>query len=90
MTGRRGKRRHTKRTIIARVFTRWTSPIELHAADAADVVFGHVPAPGGDGVPGVDCYFDFGVWEGERANKGEIGGELWGEGGFGYLLVWTL
>lgn len=48
---------HTQRTVITGVFTRGTCAVELDATDAADVVFGHVPAPGGDCVPFVYCDF---------------------------------
>ena len=42
---------HTQRAIITREFAGWTGPVELNATDPTDVVVGHVPAPGCDGVP---------------------------------------
>lgn len=44
----------TQSAIVAREFAGWTGTIELDAADTADFIFRHVPAPGGDGVPGLD------------------------------------
>ena len=43
--------RRTQRAIITREFAGWTGPVELNATDPTDVVVGHVPAPGCDGVP---------------------------------------
>lgn len=54
---------HTQRTVIAGVFAGWTGSIKLHATDAADVVFRHVPAPRGYGVPFFDCDFHTGLCE---------------------------
>lgn len=51
------KAKHTQSTIIPRILACRTSSVKLDATDAADVVFGHVPAPGGDGVPFFDCDF---------------------------------
>lgn len=42
---------HTQRAIITREFAGWTGPVELNATDPTDVVVGHVPAPGCDGIP---------------------------------------
>lgn len=44
----------TERAVIPGIFARRTGSIELDATDATDVVFGHVPAPGGYCVPLVD------------------------------------
>lgn len=52
----------TQSTVVAGVFAGGAGAVELDATDAADVVFGHVPAPGGDGVPGFDGDFHGCVW----------------------------
>jgi hypothetical protein len=41
----------TQRTFIAREFAFRASAIVGIPADTADIVIGHVPTPGGDGVP---------------------------------------
>jgi hypothetical protein len=48
---------HQQSTVITGEFARGTSAIELDATDATDLIFRHVPAPGGDRVPFLDCYF---------------------------------
>lgn len=47
----------TQSTVIPREFARWTSAVELDATDPTDVVVGHVPAPGCDGIPFLDSDF---------------------------------
>lgn len=47
----------TQSTVIPREFARWASAVELDATDPTDVVVGHVPAPGCDGIPLLDCDF---------------------------------
>ena len=44
----------TERTIVARVFALGTGAVVRVAADSTDVVVGHVPAPGRDGIPFFD------------------------------------
>jgi hypothetical protein len=41
----------TKGAVIAREFAGRTSAVELDAADTAHLVLGHVPVPGGNGIP---------------------------------------
>ena len=43
--------RRTQRTLVAREFALGACAIVWIPADTADIVVGHVPAPGGDGVP---------------------------------------
>lgn len=41
----------TQGTVIPRELARWTGTVELDATDPTDVVVGHVPTPGSDGIP---------------------------------------
>lgn len=41
----------TQGTIVTGKLAGGTGAVELDATDAADIVVGHVPAPGSDGVP---------------------------------------
>ena len=57
---------HTQRTIVAGVLALRAGAVVGVAADTADIVIGHIPAPGGDGVPLLDydphvCYLRFAV-----------------------------
>lgn len=51
---------HTESTIIARIFARRTSSIELNATNTTDFIFRHIPPPGSDCVPlfDSDLHFD--------------------------------
>lgn len=44
----------TESAVIARELASGTSAIELNAANTTDFIFGHVPSPSGDSVPGLD------------------------------------
>lgn len=59
----------TKRAIVAGVFAGWACPIKVDLADATNIVFGNVPAPGRDGVPLLDLDFHFGVGVAARAGS---------------------
>ena len=48
---------HEQSAIIAGKLARRTSAVELDATDAADVFFRHVPSPGSDAMPFLDCDF---------------------------------
>lgn len=56
----------TQCTVITREFARRTRAIELNTTDAADVVLGHVPPPGRDGVPLLDSDLHYGCPKVER------------------------
>jgi len=40
--------------VISRIFARRTGAVKVHLADAADVVLGDIPTPGGHRVPSSD------------------------------------
>lgn len=47
----------TERTIITGKFAGRTSTVKLDSTDPTDFVIGHIPTPGGDGVPLFDGDF---------------------------------
>ena len=63
----------TESAVVAGIFAGGTRAVELHSADAADVVLGHVPSPGGHRVPFFDGDFH-GVLLADA--------ELWVQGGW--------
>lgn len=46
-----------KCTVVSGILARRACRVELHAADSTQVVLGHVPAPGRNGVPLLDGDF---------------------------------
>lgn len=55
--------RLTQRTFVAWELALGAGTVIRVAADSADVIVGHVPPPGGDGIPLLDCDFHL-VWSG--------------------------
>lgn len=51
---RRINHRLTEAAVIAGIFACWTRAIKLNLADATDIVFWEIPAPGCNGVPFLD------------------------------------
>lgn len=47
----------TKATVVAGILARRTRPVKVHLTDTADVVFGDIPLPCGDGIPLFDGDF---------------------------------
>ncbi len=63
----------TKTAVVAWVFASRTRPVEVHLADAANIVFGDVPPPRRDRVPLCDSDLHVGLAV-EQTN------ETWNEG----------
>lgn len=62
----------TQRAVITGKFAGGTCPVELDATDPANLVLGHVPVPGGNGIP----FFECDLHRGQRIEKNRASRKL--------------